>query len=268
MLSTMMPTTAPLSMPPAHAPPTHNAQQDQLVAMFPEIEADVLASVLAAFNGDVEAAVVSLLETQEAPPSQEDQDVAFARALQQEMDEQVAHAVQKEMQDEAAAKRAAEPTVREAVSIEKAAASAASMTKSLTSKLLRPMSARRSASTSSHGARLLDSPGSEAAADFAPLQMPAYLAPLPMISDPSAQTAEVAEPPSARMSLSDTMTANATPGERYSSRVGRARAANQMAGRTSVGQASPPASNAEQEQPAPPPPPVAAAPYVPVGDLI
>lgn len=230
---------------------------EQLKAMFPEIDRDVLEAFLASHQGDVERAVAAILDVPaDAPTTQQDLDEVVARALQQEMDAEVARGVQQQMNAEEEARRAQDPTVRAAAAVEKAG----TMAKSLLQRAVRPLSARSRGTT--HSVRLLDAPmdssGVSPSFDFTPISLPAYAPPpaqaqplpdaLPDISDAvpiSAFTPDVAP-------------AGADPSARYSARLDRARSANQLRARQ--------ASSAGGESPAAPSPP--AAPHVPEGQLI
>ena len=251
------PATAYLQTPLQAPPPLQDPKLEQLRAMFPEIEADCLEAMLSFHAGDVEAAVMAILDVPaDAPPSQEDADASVARAMQTEIDEELARAVQKQMEDEDAARRQQEPGVRAAAAVESAAAKA----KALMQRAMRPLSARGRSGT--HATRLLDAPEASDSAnfDFSPLQLPTYTPPAAMAppAEPAAADATQAEP---SLDLSSEPSSASPGGDRYSARLGRARAANQLSQRSL---SRLPASEEAS-------PPAAAAPasvHVPVGELI
>lgn len=282
---------------------------EQLKAMFPEIDADVLASMLAFSNGNIEEACAAILDVAPAP-TVEDSDAAMARAVQQELDAEVARAVQNDLDEAAKAERAAalakDPTVRAAKAVSAGASSTLSMLKKASARTLTAVGARKAAPSSTHGVRLLDASAEPdgGSFNFSPLQVPDYVpsalavpeppaaqAPTPLVRQPAtaphAQPAQPAPAPPAAaqptrdslLDLSDAaewgsasplvapppqVTPGATPigssdasaGERYTSRLERARRSNAALNRSaSVSSTSPPA---EAE----------AKPHVPVGELI
>ena len=287
---------------PAHAPAHHSQtptlndpKVETLRQMFPEIEADVLASMLAFHQGSIEDAAVAILDVPNEAPTIEDTDAAMARALQEQMDIEVARTVQNDLDEEAkaaaaaaAAAHAREPTVRAAKAVESAASSTLSMLKKANP--LAMLSGKRMGSSSNtHGTRLLDSAAdpSDSPLNFTPLQVPdfvpsAFSAPAPHAAqsvpaapatpsaaempDLSDQTEWGTAPLSAPTPPNPPHSSDSTaPGARYSSRVDRARAANYAANRIASTSSitSSPAPTAPLAAPAAP-----AAPFVPVGELI
>lgn len=279
MLATA-PATAPMfSLPPLQAPPAlADPKVEQLRGMFPELDAEILESMLSFYAGDVEAAAMAILDVPGEDPAQQQQDVdeSVARALQAEMDHEVARSVnaelQKELAAEAEAKRQQEPAVRAAKAVENAAGRAKSF-------LQRALS--KKGANSSHGTRLLDgaadvSDGNGAAFDFTPLSVPAYVAP----AMPAAQVQPYAVPYSEATDAAATTTA-APPAtlmsevssdrssDRYSARLQRARTANLS--RSSIVTGGSPAVGTSPSATPPDTPlaaPLTATPHVPVGELI
>ena len=304
-LSTQMPGSDRAgSMPPT----PHDPKVEMLRHIFPEIDADVLASMLAFSNGSVEEACAAILDVN---PAVEDTDAAMARAVQQELDAEVARSVQEDLNKAAEAERAAalakDPTVRAAKAVESAASSTLSMLKKASARTLTAVGARKYAPSSTHGVRLLEAstePGGDnhLAFNFSPLQVPDYVPSALSVPKPPAvqplSAPQVAQPlsapplsaPPAQASLIDvsdaaewgpaptptpaptvsttTPGASADPasalssslpaGDRYSSRLERARRSNAASSRsTSVSLSS-----------SPPAGPAAATPHVPVGELI
>jgi len=255
-------------------PPTpHDPKVETLRAMFPDIDADVLASMLAFSNGSVEDACAAILDV---APAVEDTDAAMARVLQQELDAEVARSVQDDLNKVAEAERAAalakDPTVRAAKAVESAASSTLSMLKKASARTLTAVGARKAAPSSTHGVRLLEaSTGderSDVAFNFSPLQVPDYVPTALSVPEPPAVQAPAQ---SSLVDVSDAAEwgpATTTPattdsastisaGDRYSSRLDRARRSNAASNRSaSISlSSSPPAGPA-------------ATPHVPVGELI
>lgn len=252
------------TMPTAVAAPLADPKVDQLKAMFPDIEADVLEAFLASNQGDVERTCMAILDvpTEEAP-AQQDLDASMARALQQEIDAEVARSVAaeltQELNAEEAARRAQEPGARAAAAVDRAVGQAGTQMKALFQRAVRPLSARGRAAGSTHAVRLLDSPADSSAveSDFAPLQLPAF-APPPMQAQPAADAVpDISDAGVAPLTMP--APAGVPSAARYNSRLDRARSANQLRAR----QASSGVGDG-----APSPPAAPAAPYVPEGELI
>ena len=258
---------------------------DSLRAIFPDLEADILAQILSAHGGDVERAIESLLESDPAsgPGNEggpnvnvaEASDEALARQLQEEMDRDVAQTVQQEIQAELTAeeraKRAASLEGKTVAAVEKAAVGAKkALFRGLGAMgVTKPMLSARSQKT--HGTRLLDadSAADEAYAGMDPISSPLYTPPALLTASaqapaapPPTQYAAAAPSATPPVDLSDpsmttaplvmqtgSMSAAADPGataDRYSSRVARARAANRTSQRLSTG-------DADQARPESPP---------------
>lgn len=84
-----------------------NPMVEVMSAMFPTIEADVLGVMLSHHNGDIEAAVATLLDTvspmdekASARAAQLELDAEFAQRAQHDIDAEVAGALQKQLQEE------------------------------------------------------------------------------------------------------------------------------------------------------------------------
>lgn len=214
--------------------PSETEQLDALVAMFPDIEADVLSAVLAFHNGDIEQTVASLLDASDGAMAT---DAEIAHATQLEIDEQAARALQQDLQAEVAAAdaaRAQQPAARAVAAVDASISKAAGGTR----KLLQLIRSGRAPVRNRHKVRLLDDDGDQDG-DFDSIAEAAQLSYTPP---------EILPPPPAAEE----------PDDRYASRVQRARAANQARGQRST-TTSPTAS--------PPLTPIA-TPTVPVGELI
>lgn len=200
---------------------------DNLKAMFPDIEAEVLSAVLAHHDGDIARAVSALLDFS-APPDeaslevdQQEQDAKMARCIQQELDAEVARAVQASLEQElqAEAERARE---RQLPAV--AAKTVSSATERAKAFLQRVRPGASASQQSTHAARLLDAPLDAATYDMSPLAAtyapPSITAaPTPTPTPPVAGGGSPLEP--------------TTNPSRYSSRMDRARSANRNRMRTS-----------------------------------
>jgi len=253
---------APITMPPLA--PLADPKVEALKAMFPDIEADVLAQLLSFNDGDVERAIETLLETTAAPAesgvttaaAQVEFDEHLAREVQMELDNAVAQAVQQELTAEMRAeeerRRQNELSTRAMNSASAASKRLIESAKAAKSSFMRPLSAR---TKKDHGARLLD--GGEGPSDAEPMSTvsplsPLYLPPPPQYNaatpidtsstrDLSAPLSLPPAPPAVTplavtpldaSSLRPLPTAQSSE-EKYTSRVDRARAANCASGRLS-----------------------------------
>merc|ERR1719484_273099 len=80
---------------------THTAAvPEEMRLMFPDVEADVLAAVLAYHGGNIERAVLALLDESSAHEDESagETDASLARRIQQEQDEEMAKAVQESLE--------------------------------------------------------------------------------------------------------------------------------------------------------------------------
>lgn len=194
--------TETLHPPLAFAPPAPPVSEPvtQLACIFPEIEKEVLADLLAFHDGRIEAVVATLLDT--AASAQEDVDTRVAVAAQLEMDDQLARVIQQELQKEMREERKQSELGPRAAAAATATAAALKKRLQLLSSSL-PERKKKERST-----RLLDSDSaSEAHENFAPL----YSSPLQAAYTPPVMAAPSVTPLAA---------------DRYESRVSRAREAN------------------------------------------
>ena len=217
--------------------------------MFPAMESDVLAAVLTHHSGNVEAAVVTLLDLASDGPSpgaeaddpneaQIDLDAQMAALAQEEMDEETARALALAFKDEADRAQAAQAAARPSVRASAAASSVSGGAKSFMSRI---RSAGRRAPKEG-AVRLLDGDGvadsSTPSAPMEPLE-PIYSPPVPQmppapLTQPATAPLTIASlppaPPAAAASLpmgtSPPLGTSPPSAEKYTSRVDRARAAN------------------------------------------
>ncbi|KAL1521680.1 hypothetical protein AB1Y20_021335 [Prymnesium parvum] len=228
-----LPSNAAAPTPPPSSAPTDTAL-DAMVAMFPDMEKDVLEAVLIHHDSNIELAVLSLLDMAGENPgrdtlhAQEEFDAQVALRAQEEIDEQIAQALSAALHEEEQRRMAAEPSTR-------ASATATSIATSAKNIMSRVLSARRRNQRDGIATRLLESendladsstPGME---PLEPIYSPPQIQP-PMPPLPPASTPAVFSSPAPRVT-SPSEEANGTPPseEKYNSRVGRARAANNAA---------------------------------------
>lgn len=244
----------------------------QLTALFPDIERDILETMLAHF-GSIELLVAALLDDANF------EDDAIARNLQEGLDEEMARTMQQELNQEGAGQSTASAG-QAGVAGQTASATMAAGTK----RLLQPFQERlRRLSTKSRGSqgqRLLDDTMSspEYNEPLQPLQ-PLYSPPAPQILAPAPLPQMPSPAPPAMATTSSTRTGGDASGasaessstNKYTSRVERARLANR-AKSLSVAQPLPSSVapiTASQNAPSPVIPPLAQGPVeVPVGELI
>jgi len=259
-------------------PATRTEEQDQTAAatlreMFPDIESDVLTAVLEFHSGDVEATVAMLLSEVANANDTAAEDFEVARQAQDELDAQHARSLHQALQEELKAEAANEPAARVAAAVAGSAKRAGAL---LQRALARPLSARKS---SAHSTRLLDATAdpSDALAAMGPIESPLSLGagtpplgPLYVPPTPMAQPPPPAEAPASEAASTSPGTSTSPPGttssssDLYSSRVGRARAANSSRSRSSIDVSSAVAATAQASVATPP----TAAVEVPVGELI
>ena len=254
MALTLMPNAAAFG-PPAAAPAVSNDNEsgkiEQLRAIFPDVEADVLAQLLSYNDHSVERVVSTMLEVS-AEQLQEEVDANVARRIQDEQDEEMAKAVhnslQQELREEQERRKKQELPAKAARAMTAASASAKALLQRV-----RPGSSTSRQTTYTHSAPLLESPLETY--DMNPVQVPAGMTIYtpPLVSTPAEPRLNDAVDTSFVMPTVDT-------GDRYSSRLDRARSANKMRSRTATG--SPTADKA------PLAPLVALTPAVPEGELI
>jgi len=236
----LAPLEATMSLPAPPASPPCDPVLDSLACLFPDIDRDVLAALLAYQGGDADRAAAALLFSASADndvAAAADVDAAIAMQMALDIDQQAAISLQMALDAEEAAVRRTQ-------------ARNVSVVYKAKDMMQRVRSARLTARLTPSGerhARLLDHDGDAAAFDSgSPVESPllAYEAPvLPPVPPPPAD----AQPPAT------------TPKEeeRYASRVGRARAANQASRRATTTRAASPEASAQQE-----------AAVVPVAELI
>lgn len=235
---------------PAPAP---DARVAALAEMFPGMERDLLETILAHHGGDIDKVVAMLLTDAGAGDPAGDADAELARRMQLEVDGQVAAALHKEIQEELGP--AADPM--------RAMSSSLSTAVGSTKKLLQRARERARTLTStakmgsSHSVRLLDATADPAEAHMEPIASPLYLPPVPMAAEAPAPAEALVPPALPAREASDRL---------YSSRVGRARASN--ANRSRSGDCHLQALNTVDVSDTVPVAAPAAAPLVPVGDLI
>lgn len=227
-----LPTVQPLS--------PLDPRQQQLAAMFPDLEPDILSQFLSLHNQDVERTVMALLgeDTDSAQAAAEDVDMAMARRMEQEMNEEAAKDVMEEFAREEQERRQQEPLARAAKAMDKVTLSVTDSTKRLLARM-------KPAKMGTYSTRLLDGEGSTTRVDpLAPITLPP--SPLDAAYEPptTVPVPTPSSPPSAAPSAGD-------PALRYAARLDRARAANRTGAQMSN---SPP-----QELAPPPTPPVAPA---------
>jgi len=178
---------------------------DTMKQMFPDIESDVLAQLLACNNNNVEAAVSILLDNSSTP---QDNDEQVARSIQQEQDEEVARSVHRSLQDEL---RLQEDRRRQQQALPAVAAramtSASTSARALLQRVRAGSTNQQRRETSTHAARLLDEPIESVAYDMSPL------------------AADYAPPSIMTHGEAPLATSDAT-STRYSARLDRARNAN------------------------------------------
>lgn len=244
----------------------------QLTALFPDIERDVLATMLK-HHGSIERLVAVLLDDVNFEGFTED--AAAALSLQAGLDEELAIAIQQELNQA----RASQPTNsagESAIAGQTVGATVASGTKRLLQPLQERLRRLSIKSRGSHGQRLLDdsTPAPNYDESLEPLQ-PLYSPPAPQILTP---TALPTMPATATISstridgdASGAASVESSSTKQYTSRVERARVANR-AKSLSVAQPLPSSLapiTASQNVPSPVIPPLAHGPVeVPVGELI
>ena len=230
-------------------------QIEQLRQIFPDVEADVLAQLLSYNDNSVERVVSAMLDVSAELP-QEEVDADFARRIQDEQDEEMAKAIhaslQQELREEQERRKKQELPAKAARAMTAASASAKALLQRVRSSSATPRQ------TSTHTARLLESPLETY--DMNPVEVPAGM---PNYTPPVATTPAEPRPNDAVHPSSVTPTIDT--GDRYSSRLDRARSANRMRSRTATG--SPTADQAPLA-PLVSANLVAPAPAVPEGELI
>lgn len=261
---------------------------DQLAALFPDIERDLLDALLQ-HHGSIERVVDELLEVTPTDPAgaatdeaHYTTDEAMARTVQEGLDAEVAAALQQELDRERQAQAPrASPAQADPVGV--AAAAAAERVKAGTKRgllvLQRSVKALAERNRGAHGQRLLDESTSSDLHE--PLQIsplaPLYSPPMPtapQISVPTPPPVAPTPPPNTSSTRADGDAPPSPPATKYVSRVERARMANRLASR-SAGQYTPLGRDAHGEpltsSLAPPSPAIGAQAgpaVVPVGELI
>lgn len=225
-----MPTTASAMADPHqddHALPTPklssaevDPQLEILQAMFPDVDTEVLATVLDSYGGNAEQAVTALVDI----TSGESGDAEFAAQLQLEIDQEVAQALEAE----------------EAASLTAMAGRAEVRSRARATQVARFRQQQQQQQGSTEGtkkrllqlvrgrtiignarARLLDDHDGQVTSSTSPMASPLIAEYMPPLI-PAAAPAEAAEPP----------TTDAANADRYASRVQRARFANQARARS------------------------------------
>jgi len=251
---------------------------DQLSSVFPEIEQEVLAAMLA-HHGTVELVVEALLDQSAGGvPDSIGAEVSGAdMALQIQIDQEIAQALQQEMN----AERQREGTPTSSATCTASAAERVAAVAGGTKRLFQPLlqAVQRVKTTGGGSQRLLDETDSLSNVNQ-PLPTPTFSSPVqqpysapsaPPVAQATTSTRAVARENSVvSESLSTPLT---TPQNRYTSRVERARQAN----RISSASARLPSVSADFERPlpstlaplvSPPAAAVLALQQVPVGELI
>lgn len=240
-----------------------NGALEQLAAMFPDLESDILAQLLAHNDNDVERAALALLDVGVTDAEQQlaEADASAARRMQQESDEEMAKALQASLEEE----EKAEEERRKQEALPAVAARAVNSAKTWLAKVRAPGAANF---TSTHSTRLLETPldVSDLPYDMSPLS--------PTYTPPAAVAAESPPPPAAALiapTCSGAPTAAAlAPADssaRYNSRLARARESNRARSQSLTSTPAVEASLAPLQM-AVPQAPAAAQPQVPVGELI
>jgi len=188
---------------PPSQPEWHSPSVTQLAAIFPEIESEVLAALLAHHQGKVESVIAALLDESgsEDDLAQAERDAQIAREVQLSLDSEVAQAVHQDLQRELREERRPSEVALRAVE------AATALRKRLASMSVRPrkMPAERNV-------RLLDADG--AITNFDTISSTSALQ--PTYSPPTPGTA----------------TAPGVAANKYESRVIRARLANKQGSRS------------------------------------
>lgn len=231
-----------MTLPAPPAPPSSDSVLDSLCAMFPDINRDVMATLLSYQDGDADRAAAALLASADNEvAAAAEVDAAIAAQIALDIDQQAALSLQRELDAEAAAARRTQAWNISVVD------KAKDMMNRVRSARLTP----RLAPSSERHARLLDHDGDFAASDSGPVESPFLVYEAPALPRAAVPTADV---PTADVQSPAT---TPTEEERYASRVGRARAANQASRRASATRAAAPEAS---PQPAPA--------IVPVAELI
>lgn len=235
---------------PVHAPPPPlDGNVELLKGMFPEVDVDTLSVVLGHHSGDVQRAIDALLDSTAALPDASNVDADMARNIQLEQDEEMAKAVQASLEEEARAEEERRKAQDPLVQASKAAAIAADKTKAFGASLMQKMrqAQGRKPPSELHGARLLEAPlevSSDAfrpIANYAPPTVADMMMPMAAppanpamavdVSDAPAPPPPAAPPAQPLMAPAPPLLQHGAPANtanRYSSRVDRARNANQQ----------------------------------------
>lgn len=227
------------------------SKSEQLRAIFPEVEAEVLTQLLAFHDNNVEQVVDLLLDVGVTDASEERADAEMARSIQQEQDEQMARAIAASMTQETPAGSSANAAnATNAASEANRATSRVVSIASLRAKkfLMQRMRGRSQTSTS---ARLLDASDEADKFDTAPLQVPLAV---PSYAPPAVTTEAPSE-----------AGRSTTEAALYNARLDRARSANRVRSNSRLPVAAAPPAAGWQAQEAPNT--LAQAP-VPEGELI
>lgn len=218
----------PLMAPLPRPPPLSDPKLETLASMFPEIEQDVLASLLSFHEGDVEKAASALLDmstpgggssgveetdAELARRYAAEADEELARQTQLELDDEVAKALHQELQQELQQERQSQSKKSELGPRAKAAAEA--LRKRFSTLSTRPKKER--------SMRLLESDG--ASDNFTNLEAPLSSPLQPLYSPPTLSVA-----PPATHAPPEPLAA-ASP-DKYETRVSRAREANRQSSRS------------------------------------
>lgn len=264
------------------------AQVSQLSAVFPEIEQDVLSAMLA-HHGSVEGVVEALLDDASATVggTQVDTDEDLAREMQEGLDQEIAQALQQELNVQRANESTAPQSPLASAAADRMAAVAGGTKRLFQPLLNRAVKQLSSRNRGGNAERLLDEATQSetynetlAAPLASPLFSPQYAAPTPPPMAPmatsSTRAADPATPAQPSVARTETPTEdgfdsspgnrpNTPPGNKYASRVERARLANRT---TSVSRMSATVPLPATLAPLVAPPATATPIEVPVGELI
>lgn len=242
----VMPLDTGLIRAPPTAPDTASPELEALRAMWPDVETEVLADLLA-FHKDVDKVVDMLLDADASD------DVELARRLQTEQDAEVATALHASLQAELQAEAASEAEAKRQQELPQAAARVMNSASTRAKNFLLQRRRNRPSETSTHEVRLLDAPlesgTTPATYDMTPLQVPAYV--------PPAAPSEATHPPVTDATPPRTTTEAAL----YNSRLDRARSANRVRQQSRLSLAAPESSAGSTGSPR-------AIGHVPEGQLI
>lgn len=221
MLAVMPQAALPLPTPAdAHTvrPIGTDDSTTQLRSMFPDVDLAIITDILVNHQGNMEAAVLSLLEMSDTEAVTEERDRDVARTLQLEQDEVMAKALAATLQEELNAEAAAQTQEKQARRSTMGLSAAQKFLKRVRE---RPTSTR----ADSHAMPLLDEPldGPSNVYDMTPLDAQQY-------TPPSATDTAVLDVVTTEAPISDDngQRMTSTRPSQYSSRLDRARSANRQ----------------------------------------